>query len=386
MASGFQADWKGICSKISSIWSKFESGFIESPTKHWDLIPVKKLYIRSCYRENLEKFKANREQLTADQTLKLAYIGTSGIGKSGFLQTLLVYLVHEAQEKGIVYSIRLSVFQSARQPPQAWLLRTDGHCSAYHQERVDYYLSDSVDISSADLSNVRIACILATSEKSSESKQFEKLPERILIPLPVWPYDELLQISHFSKAENEIRYAIFGGSARHFLGSGSDLPVSQTFDYVIETMNWFFEEERRANELSEEQWQRIRKYLVECLSSANNKERDHTSIAVKALMWHTDNCEEFFCASRFMAWLAQNILSQQESSLKEARQAIVAASAIGFCFEYLGHKERLRCAHRYAVKGKGHGKSGFIWKLPQLRLRKLRRAEDMANLEDGSCC
>ena len=103
-------------------------------------------------------------------------------------------------------------------------------------------------------------------------------------------------------------------------------------------------------------------------------------------MWHTDNCEEFFCASRFMAWLAQNILSQQESSLKEARQAIVAASAIGFCFEYLGHKERLRCAHRYAVKGKGHGKSGFIWKLPQLRLRKLRRAEDMANLEDGSCC
>jgi hypothetical protein len=261
--------------------------------------------------------------------LKLAYIGTSGIGKSGFLQLLLIYLVHEAKSNGVVYTIRLSVFQSERKPPEDWLLHTDGHCSLYNKERVDYYLSDSVDITSPDLSNVRFACVLATSEKSSESKQFEKLPGRNLIPMPVWSYDELLQISPFSNAESEIRYAIFGGSARHFLGCGSDFPVSGLFDYVSKTMNWFFEQEKTSNVLAAEEWKRICEYLVQCLSSSNNKERDTTRIAVKALMWHTDNCQEFFYASRFMAMLAQHILDQNESSLKEALRSVVTDSGIG---------------------------------------------------------
>ena len=314
----------------------------------------------------------------------MAFIGTSGIGKSGFLQTLLVYLVHEAKSRGMVYSIRLSVFQSERKPPEDWILHTDGHCWLYNKERVDYYLSDSVDITAPDLSIVKIACVLATSEKSSESKQFEKLPGRTLVPMPVWTYEELLQISPFSNAENEIRYAVFGGSARNFLGSGSDLPVSESFDYVLEIMDWFFEEERADNVLSEEKWKRLFKYLVETLSSSNNKERDNTSIAVKALMWHTDNCEEFFYASRFMALLAQHILSQHESSLKEALKAIVGASGIGFCFEYLGHKEMLRCGHRFEVKGKGQGNSGFVWDCPKPRLQKFRRAEDIPTLKVGS--
>lgn len=89
-------------------------------------------------------------------------------------------------------------------------------------------------------------------------------------------------------------------------------------------MEWFFAEERRGNVLVEEKWKRILKYLVECLSSSNNKERETTRIAaVKALIWHTDNCEKFFYASRFMAMLAQRILTQHESSLKEALRSIV---------------------------------------------------------------
>ncbi len=92
--------------------------------------------MRSCYKENLEKFREKRNQLTADQTLKVAYIGTSGIGKSGFLQLLLISLVHEAKSNGVVYTIRLKVFISDRSPPQDWLFHTDGRCSFYNQERV----------------------------------------------------------------------------------------------------------------------------------------------------------------------------------------------------------------------------------------------------------
>jgi hypothetical protein len=169
---GFEADWKDICTDIASVWSNFDAGNIESPTQQWYLIPVKKLYVRSCYKENLEKFKGKRDKLSPNEKLKLGYVGTSGIGKSGFLQLLLISLINEAKEKGVVYSIRLKVFISDRSPAKDWLLHTDGRCSLYNEERVDYYLSDSGDVTTPDLSNVRVACVLATSERS---KQFEKL-------------------------------------------------------------------------------------------------------------------------------------------------------------------------------------------------------------------
>ncbi len=113
----------------------------------------------------------------------------------------------------------MKVFISDRSPPKDRLLRTDGRCSLYNDENVDYYLSDSADIAFDDLYNVRIACVLATSEKSSESKQFEKLPQSELIAMPTWSFEELVAISPFSQEENQIRYAIFGGSAQNFLGT-----------------------------------------------------------------------------------------------------------------------------------------------------------------------
>jgi len=345
---------------------------------------VKKLYIRPCYQSNLEAFIQKRNELENDEILKVAYIGTSGIGKSGFLQTLLVYLVHEAKSRGAVYSIRLSVFVSERRSPEDWLLFTDGHCWVYNKESVDYYLSDSADITAPDSSIVKVACVLATSEKSSESKQFEKLPASTLIPMPMWCFEELVAVSPFSIDENKIRYAIFGGSARNFLGIAQDNPLTESYGYVLKMMEWFFEEEKNSKVLPEERWNCISQYLIRCLFSSNNKERDNTSIAVKALMWHTDNCQEFFYASRFMALLAQHILSQHESSLKEALKAIVGASGIGFCFEYLGHKEMLRCEHEYDVHGKGQGNSNFVWECPQLRLQKFRSAEDISNLRVGT--
>ena len=90
--------------------STFDSGFLESPQRQWLLIPVKKLYIRLCYKTNLEMLKKKRNQSNSGQILKFAFIGTtSGIDKSGFLQFLLIYLVHDAKVHGVVYSIRLKV-------------------------------------------------------------------------------------------------------------------------------------------------------------------------------------------------------------------------------------------------------------------------------------
>eukprot|EP01040_Poterioochromonas_malhamensis_P003123 gene3123-3324_t len=201
--------------------------------------------------------------------------------------------------------------------------------------------------------------------------------------MPTWSFEELVAISPFSQEENQIRYAVFGGSARNFLGTAHNNPLTESFAYVVEMMEWFFEEEKARKVLSADQWNCISQYLFRCIFSSNNKERDSRRSAVKALMWHTDNCSEFFYASQFMAMLAQHILNQHESSLKEALRSIVTASGIGYCFEYLDHKEMLHGSHSFRVHGKGQGTAGFNWNLPQLRLQKFRREEDIARLSEG---
>ena len=52
--------------------------------------------------------------------------------------------------------------------------------------------------------------------------------------------EELVQISPFGHEENQIRYAIFGGSARNFLGTAHNNPLTESFAYVVEMMEWFF--------------------------------------------------------------------------------------------------------------------------------------------------
>jgi hypothetical protein len=63
--------------------------------------------------------------------------------------------------------------------------------------------------------------------------------------------------------------------------------------------------------LRDEIWNDICQYLDECLFPSNNKDRDSATIAVKkALMWHTNDCREFFYASRFRSqryWLLLRI-------------------------------------------------------------------------------
>eukprot|EP01040_Poterioochromonas_malhamensis_P003125 gene3125-3326_t len=43
----------------------------------------------------------------------------------------------------------------------------------------------------------------------------------------------------------------------------------------------------------------------------------------------------------------------------------------------------LHGSHSFRVHGKGQGTAGFNWNLPQLRLQKFRRQEDIARLSEG---
>lgn len=352
---------------------------------------MKKLFVRDCYKMNLESFIEERYQRgTTEEShrpLLFGFTGTSGIGMSAFLQFFLVYLIHEAKSRGEVYTLRLSVSQGDLKPPFDWRLHTDGQVYHYHEESVDYYLSDAVDISAPDLSCVKTAVFVVSSDSSDKLKQFEQLPESNLIALPTWSLEELRVISSsLSVEESEIRYAVFGGSPRHYLGRVlSAKPITESYTFIETLINWFFHDDKAI--LSVEQWKSITHYLVRCFYLMSNRESlSNTISAVKALMWHSDDSIEFFYASRFLSFVAQDILTKHESNIREAIGKIVGG---GYWYEscrdeYLGLRVFLGGPRSFTVIGKSQGAEDHEWHSPRFKLRRFHKREEITQLEEGT--
>lgn len=378
--------WKSVCENISTIFDTPQrERHLICPYRKWVLISISDMYVRECYTQTVEVFRQLRQEAPPNDPALLLLTGTSGVGKSGLLEYLLLCLVKEANNKGEIWRIRLTKLQSEKTPAESVVFSTDGNVHVDDNGLVDFLLSDSVDISDLNKQKVRWGCVLATSEKSTESKHFEKSTGVATCCVPVWSLEELREISPFSAAETEIRYAVFGGSARHFLGfEPRPLPSVSPYSYVAETVEWFFDEEKQANALTELQWNKIVGYLVRRISSSANKEHDATCIAVKGLMWHTNDNLVFFFASQFMSLLAQHILTQQETNLKEALKKVIGASGVGCTYEYLGNKQLLARRQSFRLIPLNRNSKPLQWTVPNLKLQKFRTIEDIGRLSVGS--
>ena len=86
--------WKALCENIMFIFND-EHEHLVSPVESWYLVPVKNLYVRSCYKSELNKLI----ELRVGETFKILYSGTSGIGKSAYLQYLMAFFVFECRCK-----------------------------------------------------------------------------------------------------------------------------------------------------------------------------------------------------------------------------------------------------------------------------------------------
>jgi hypothetical protein len=168
-----------------------------------------------------------------------------------------------------------------------------------------------------------------------------------------------------------------------------DSDESSSFSYIRELLDWFFQDNKANKILSEEKWTILYQYLARCLINPSR-------IDLKTLLWHTENCQGFFYASRFMSLLVQHILiasnhSQQKEShsrLVETLTSVVWPSGPGYCSEYIGHREILSAYehHRhYQVRGLDQeNPTGFTWEVPNLRLQRFHQLEDIERLPLGS--
>jgi hypothetical protein len=74
-----------------------------------------------------------------------------------------------------------------------------------------------------------------------------------------------------------------------FSGRSVPCPDPADYNFVVETLDWYFAEEKTKDIPSPDQWGCLRDIRIECLSISNNVEKDDGKIALKALMLHTND-------------------------------------------------------------------------------------------------
>jgi hypothetical protein len=133
-----------------------------------------------------------------------------------------------------------------------------------------------------------------------------------------------------------LRFGIFGGNPRHFVGFTQSDKTSEKFAFVEEMMSEYFSEEMKTMEAAA--WNGILQYLMRKLSTAANLAgNDFGKNTVKSLMWHTSDCRDFFWGSKFMEFLASRIMEGRELTIQQLLTQVTGRSGVGSLFEYRGH-------------------------------------------------
>jgi hypothetical protein len=375
-----------LCQKFDSIQANAD-GILVFPNGDWYGLSERNLYVRPCYKTLFAEFVNVRDEAYSTGTIsKTVITGTSGTGKSTFLIYLMLELVREAKKDGKVILIRYSELNVVKKSV-SYLLSSAGRVSCYDIARmpvVDYDLSDSTDV--AILDHVSKAAMVVTSEKSSEFERFDKAscnnPFCSDPSFPVWSFEELNKIAprRMSAAEKHLRFGIFGGNPRHFVGFIRSDKTSENFAFVEEMMSEYFSEEMKTMEAAA--WNGILQYLLRKLcNAANLAGNDVGKNTVQSLMWHTSNCRDFFWGSKFMEFLASRIMEERESNIQQLLIQVIGRSMIGNLFEYRGHLLLLKSDRTYRLRGLGQTSKAL--KFRPLIKKRISVLDDISRLERG---
>jgi hypothetical protein len=376
--------WKELCEKIGYMLNS-NSRIIESPTDSWILMLSKCLYVRDAYIEELKEFKKMRDKfLTKDANSNkplFYYIGTSGLGKSSYLAYVLASLLRERFENDNQH-ITFRLATKNGDEVSDYYLVSNGDVSIYNSENVDYYLSDSKDISEKDVKSVYCGLILVTSIKSEEMDRFSKLThQKVSRTMPTWSLDELKYISpHFTEDEQKLRYSVFGGSPRNFLNTDLVHSKGTRFDYVDEVMSLFRENCEEKDKILAS----LSTIVKEKLALIANKDKGEVkSNNLSSLMRHSNDGKEHFWASKFMEFIGGEILEKEQDDIKVTLVNMVGRTGFGCYFEYRGHRALIQSERTYTLHALHQGVKPVKWVLNKPVLKRFHSIEDIKSLNDG---
>lgn len=379
---------------ISDAWNAIVhcDSFLEdenSNTRIWTLPEgtkwmgnITRFYNRPCYDDMILAFSSQKFVLIK---------GTPGIGKTLFLQRVLVQLIRDARVGGRFPSIHYMRY--ANGVTEVFSFLSDGSVSditgiaSEKHSITEYLLSDSVDLSNpyGTVLNLEVA-----SDKEINYNLFAKRIKEnrdgkgLTKTMPLFSFEELLRIKPANLATElaQLRYDIYGGSARNFVNIS--VTDGRPITIVEVEMKRFFGEAIATS--YPEAWHNIINDVSSLLRAKNDVSNFNNLF--NSMMTHTLPGDEKVWASPFMHFLAAAIIDSRDTSMYAELKDYIGKAGLGVCFESLGHRKLLKSEKEYRLKP-------LLDPIPDLKplfplspkfnipLTLLRKISDISSLEEG---
>ena len=341
---------------------------------------AKKMLIRDCYERDANWLLS----VTEDVALRAALIlGPKGIGKTMFLNYLIVRIVEKARSENRLDTLSIAYMHRPFDAAETECVRFTSQGCTFDQSQADCFLSDSVDI--ADGTRGTSLLLEVASENQNNYKKFsDRLTELHgkWIIMDVWTLDELRQVTPATWADGEVEflYEVFGGRVRNILGG--DLDAHDVNDAIEETALWFFGDTVKLAYSSA--WNRSLQLIRRTIAGARGKTTKDELAIQTSLFWviHSETEMSGF-SSTFLKLLAGKMKDNMEVSLWIELDKLVGGGGIGLMFEALGHMKLTGSNNTFTANplSKGSTKTfAMKFNLPKVLIRSIA---DIETLDGG---
>lgn len=371
---------------ISVFWKALVDSGVSKSERQWTLtanVPwiggVNTFYNRECYDDLCIRMATTKRVLVK---------GTPGIGKTMFLQRLLVDIVEKCKEGGVTTFPTIDYIRREENVVVKYRLLSDGAVKFGDHNDVDYYLSDSVDIEvpKGKILTIEVASVKEINYNTFDKRVAEAGEDGMVAMMPLCLFDELKAMNPLMSAEEyQFRFEVFGGSARNFGRTVRvDVALSITPVPLVDvTMLWYFGDKHKQQ--FPHIWSAVEATLAHEFTKPGKKNN-----VINSLMRHVNDRLELIWASKFMEILGCKILDGHETSLYGELEKLMGPSGMGAVFEGITHVKLTSSDTPFDLvplhpKGaKNVSRDSVLFDLKKPVVKRLKGVEDISSLPLGS--
>jgi len=380
---------------ITSFWQAIvDENIIRSGGRVWNFRDnvawiggAKTMYVRDCYVSIANQLlgEANAVDLDAPgvAAVPIALIlGPKGIGKTMFLNYLIVRIVEKAKAVGSLDSLSIVYYHQSHGSTEEGIRFASSGCS-FNAGKADYYLSDSLDIADGTLGS-NLLLEVASENQNNYKKFSDRLTEGNgkQITMDVWSLDELKRVkrAEWGDGEVEFLYAVFGGRVRNFLGG--DLDAEAVDDGIDQLAVWFFGAD--AKNTYARSWNRAMQLIRQTIVGAKGKTTKDELAIQTSLFWVVNSRDgQSGFSSTFLKFVAGQMKKHMETSLWNELARLVGGTGQGLWFEACGHMKLTQTNKNYQAKIlKKNGKKKFNINFSTFPKVLIRCVADIATLDN----
>jgi len=304
------------------------------------------MYVRDCYVETANMVL--NSEVNSKNKRKLALIlGPKGIGKTMFLNYLIVRIVENAREGERLANLSIVYYYKFKEHAQGIRFTNNG-CSISDDE-ADYFLSDSLDLADGTLGK-SLQLEVALENRNNYKRFYDRVIEQngYIIPMYVWELDELKPIcSSMLAGELEFLYAVFGGRVHNILGG--ILNTLSVDDEIEETALCFFGADIKNAYLTS--WNKALQLIRQTISNAKGHTSTDDLVIQNSMFWVVNSSTGISgFSSTFLKFVAAKMKDKVEVSLWNELSRLLGGSGQGVLFEVLGHMTLTQNDREYTAK------------------------------------